>query len=431
MFKNGIFFLVTGAFLFCSFSSIPGEEVEKDVRLLTLAESIEIALENNVDVLIKKEEVKGAAAGIKEARSVMLPQLDATAGYYNYHDYPYFAYEENYQADVSLTQILYAGGRLTNRFKQSELNLEVVGERQNKTRQEVIFKVKKGFYSVLLAEAFIRIGQESLSLAEEQLRIAGERYNAGEVSNYDVLRAEVEVARVKPDLVKAENYFQITQNQFKFTSGIDLDAPVKLKGEFAYLPAEINLDAAFAAAFAMRPELKEMDAGIEMGELGVEIAKGGSKPTVSLTVGNYWDEKSPYPLRDEWDDYCIGLVSVDIPIFDGLEARAKTQEAAAQLNAVKISQQNLRKKIRMEVENAFFSLKAAREVVASQIMNVDRAGKGLEIMMGRYKEGKTTELDLLDAQVSLSRAKVNHARSIYDYVIAEASLKLAMGEEDK
>ena len=429
MFKKGVFFLMTGAFLFCAFSSLSGEEVEKGARLLTLAESIEVALENNVEVLIKKEEIKGAAAGIKEAKSFMLPRLDANAGYYNYYDYPSLDYEENYQANVSLTQILYAGGRLINRFRQSELNLEVVGERQNRTRQEVIFKVKKSFYGVLLADEFVRINQETLSLAEEQLRIAGERYRAGEVSNYDVLRAEVETAKVKPDLVKAENSFKITQNQFKFTIGLDLDAPVKLKGEFAYLPAEINLDDAFAAAFAMRPELKEMEVSMEIGELGVEIAKGGSKPAVSLTVGNYWDEKSPFPARNEWDDYRIGVVSVNIPIFDGLEARAKTLEALARLNAVKISQKNLIEKIRLEVEDAFSSLKAALEVVASQIMNVDRAGKGLEIMLVRYKEGKAAQLDLLDAQVTLSRAKVTHAQSIYDYVIAEANLKLAMGED--
>ncbi|MEA2045905.1 MAG: TolC family protein [Euryarchaeota archaeon] len=430
MFKKGLLLFMASVFLFFSgFASLPGEEVEEEVRLLTLDESIEIALENNAEVLIKKEEIKEAVAGIKEARSGLLPQLDANADYYNYHDHPYLTYEENYQTNVSLTQVLYAGGQLINSLRQSKLNLEATGEKQRRTRQEIIFKVEEVFYSVLLAEEFVRINQETLSLAEEQLRIARERYHAGEVSNYDVLRAEVEVATVKPELVKAENYLQVAQNEFKFILGLDLATLVKVKGDFAYLPKEVNLDDTFAAAFASRPELKEMEANRKMGELGVKIAKGGSKPTVSLIVGNYWDEKSAFSVREEWDDYGVGLISVDVPIFDGLGARAKTQGALAQLNAVKISEENLKERVKLEVENASLSLKAAQEVVASQAKNVEKASECLGIMQTRYKQGKATQLDLLDAQVALSRVKVSYAQSIYEHTIAKASLKLAVGKE--
>ena len=425
--REKIIALILVSFL-CS-PSFAEQTGEKKIQMLTLNQSIEFALENNAEVLIKKEELKEAAAGIKEAKSGLLPQLTANADYYNYHDHPYLTYEENYQTNVALTQVLYAGGQLINSLRQSKLNLEATGEKQNRTRQEIIFKVKEDFYRVLLAEEFIRINQETLSLVEEQLRIARERYHAGEVSNYDVLRAEVEVATVKPELVKAENYFKVAQNEFKFILGLDLATPVKLKGEFDYLPEEVNLDDAFATAFAMRPELKEMEANRKIGEIGVKVAKGGSKPTVSLIVGNYWDEKSAFSVRDEWDDYLVGLISVDIPIFDGLEARAKTQGALAQLNAVKISQKNSKERVKLEVENAFLSLKAASEVVASQAKNVEKASECLGIMLVRYKEGKTTELDLLDAQVALSRAKVNHAQSIYDHILTRANLRLAMGEE--
>ncbi|MCK4325696.1 TolC family protein, partial [bacterium] len=273
--REKIIALILVSFL-CS-PSFAEQTGEKKIQMLTLNQSIEFALENNAEVLIKKEELKEAAAGIKEAKSGLLPQLTANADYYNYHDHPYLTYEENYQTNVSLTQVLYAGGQLINSLRQSKLNLEATGEKQNRTRQEIIFKVKEDFYRVLLAEEFVRINQETLSLAEEQLRIARERYHAGEVSNYDVLRAEVEVATVKPELVKAENYFEVAQNEFKFILGLDLATPVKLKGEFDYLPGEVNLDDAFATVFAMRPELKEMEANRKIGELGVEIAKGGSK----------------------------------------------------------------------------------------------------------------------------------------------------------
>lgn len=394
----------------------------------TVKESIELALKNNADILIRREEFKEAEAAIREAKSGLLPQLTANADYYNYHDYPTHTYKENYKTDVSLSQTLYAGGQLINTVKQSKLNLEATGEKQRQTRQQIIFKVKEAFYDVLLGEEFVRINGETLSLVEEQLRIAGERYQAGEVSNYDVLRAEVEVARVKPELVKAENYLELAQNQFKFLLGVDLTAAVKLKGDFAYLLEEFNEDKALATAFVRRPELKEAEAEKKMSELEVKTARAGYKPTISLNATEYFNEEGGSG-REEWDDYWMAYIAVDIPIFDGLETRAKVQQAQASLNAAKISEENLKEKVKLEVKNAFLSLIAAREVVTSQAKNVDRAKEGLEIMQVRYREGKATQLDLLDAQVALSRAKVDYAQSIYDHILAEAGLKLTIGEQ--
>lgn len=424
--KKSVFCLLAVAILLLNSTHLPAEETGK-VLSLTLGKSIEIALKNNAEILIKSEELKGCAAVIKKARAHLLPQLSVNADYYNYHDHPYITYEENYQTNVTLTQTLYAGSRLINSLRQSKLKLKAAGEQEQRTHHEIIFRVKSALHKILLGKESVRINQETLSLAEEQLRIAKDRYNAGEVSNYDVLRAEVEVAGIKPELVKAENYLEVSQNQFKFILGLDLATQVELKGNFDYLPWEVNPDSVMDTAFTMRPELKEAETSEKISELGVRIARGGSRPTVSLIVGNYWDEKSPFYTGEEWDDYYVGLISVKIPVFDGLESRAMVQSAVTQLNAVKISRKNLKERVKLEVKNAILNLKAAGEIVLSQSRNVEKAEEGLKIMQARYKNGKATQLDLLDAQVTLSRTKVNYAESIYDHILAKASLKLAIG----
>ena len=430
MIKGKFFLPVIGLVLWLSCSCLFGEEIESEVVPFTLKKAVEIALDNNTDILIKKQELKESAAGIKEARSGLFPRLDAGADYYAYHDHPYITYENSCQINVSLTQTLYAGGQLINSFRQAELNLEAAGERQRRVRQEVIFKVEKAFYDILLAEEFVRINRDALSLAEEQLRIAEERYDAGEVSNYDVLRAEVEVAGVKPELVKAENCLETAQNMFKFILGLGMGTPVKLNGEFAYFPREVDLDDALDAALIERPELKEIEFGEGMAQLGIKIARGGRKPSVFLSVGTYWDDQSAFSVRDEWDDYYVGLVSVSIPVFDSMEAGARTEKAFSRLEAVRIYRENFGERVKLEVENAFLSLKAAEEVVVSQVKNVDRALEALEIMQARYKSGKAAQLDLLDAQIALSGARVSYAQSIYDHILAGAKLKLAMGVEE-
>ena len=418
----------TAAVLFMGCVPSLCEGIEKESFSLTLMESIEIALEKNPEILIQREKIKESEAGIKEAKSGLLPSVGANASYYNYRDHPYLPYDENYEADISIVQTLYSSRRLSNAFRQSKLNLKSQGEIQCRVRQTVIFNVKEAFYKVLLGKAFVNISREALSMAEEQLKAAKSRYSAGEVSDYDVLRSEVEVARIKPELVKSENYLEVVKNRFKFTLGMDLDSEAEIEGEFVYVPEKVDFEKALSTAFSTRPELKELEFRIEMGELGVRIARGLSKPDISLIIGNYWSKESFYSPGDEWDDYLAGVVSVSVPIFDGWRALAKTREAAVRLNILEISYKNLKEKVKLEVKNACLNLESARKVVASQVRNVDRAEEGLKIMQARYKEGKTKQLDLIDAEFSLSRARVDHAESIYEYIIAMAVLELAVGE---
>ncbi len=428
--REKIIALILISFL-CS-SSFAEQRGEKKIQRLTLKESIQIALKHNFDILIRGEELKEARGGIKDAYSEVWPQLSANASHYHYEDHPYITnyYDDNYETSVSIDQLLFSSGRVSNTIKRSRLNLRASEERTRKTRQEISYKVEEAFNSCLLAEEFVRIYEETLSLAEEHLRIARERYEAGKVSHSDVLRAEVEVAEIKPKLIEAQNQLDIAKNLFKFLLKLDLTSEVELQGELVYDPLEMDPFEAANKALTNRPELKELKAQEGMRETEITIAKSGNKPSISLNFTDYINKEASFaPTRDEWDDYWIASVKVSLPFFDGFDAKGKAEQARARLVKTKLMKEKIGEQIKLEVGNAYLNLKAAQEVVASQTKNVERAKECYEVMETRYSMGKRSQTDLLDTRVALSTAQVNYAQSIYNYTIAKARLKLVIGLE--
>ena len=163
---------------------------------------------------------------------------------------------------------------------------------------------------------------------------------------------------------------------------------------------------------------------------GLRAARAGWFPTLSLNCSNYYSERTAFgSSRDKYDGYWISYLSVDLPVFDGFLTKSKVDQSQARIEELKILEKELEETIKLEVENTYFAVQAAREVVESQIKNVARAEEGYEIMKTRYDHGKAAQLDLLDAQLALSTAKLNHAQSLFAHIISKAALKKAIGED--
>ncbi len=410
-----------------------GSGGEREGNLLTtfnLEEAIDYALEANYEYLAKEEELKIARAQITEATSEILPHLNLRGIYTDYQNHPTITYGDNIDGLISVSQTLFTGGRIYNTIKQSKSNLKATEENKEGLRQSVIFRVKEVFYLVLLNKEIVDIQKERLALAESNLKTTRARYQAGEVSEYDVLRTEVEVASIKPDLIKAENNLNLAKNRFKLTLGMDVSENLELIGDVKYVPYQGKKETVLEKALLNRPELKEINALKEGGRAAVKASRAGHFPTLSLNCTDYYSQHvvSSEP-RDEYDDYLISYVSLDFPLFDGFLTTSRVKQSQAQLEALRIKEKELIENVKVEVENAFLSLNAAQEVVESQSKNVERAKKAYDIMQTRYQHGKASQLDILDAQFALSNAQLNYVQGIYAHIMAQAALVKAIGEE--
>ena len=425
--KKIVYFAIIIYLLFLN-AIVLASEPQEGIIVLTEKEAIETALRSNYDILSKKEEIKAACARLQQAWSQVFPHIAAGANYTRYEDHPFITYEDNRGYSFSVNQILFSGGRVANTIVAAKKALKATQEGSKELENKIIYSTKQSFYTVLLAEELVRIRKETLELAEESLSVTKKRYKNGEVSYYDLLRSEVEVANLKTQLIKAENFLKISLNYLKVLLGIDPSQEIKVKGEFKYVSQEIDLNREINLALKRRPVLKEVILQEKAAKAQVKAAFAGYLPQVNLNFTDYANQREAFSTgREKYDDYWIAAVSVSMPIFDGFLTYAKVKEAKAKQRELEILKKKLEDSVKVEVKNAVLDLEAAKSSVETQKENVNRAKEAYQIIKERYAEGEASQLDLLDARVALSTAQVNFTQSLYDFIVARAKLNYVTG----
>ena len=428
---RGKIYVFAFLFLISGFSCLANAS-QNEAIVLTEKEAVGIALKNNYDILSKKEEIKAASARLRQAWSEVLPHISVGANYLRYEDHPFIAYEDNRGYSFSVNQILFSGGRVANTIDSAHKALKATQESSKELENKIIYSAKQSFYTVLLAKEFVRIRKEILELAEENLSITKERYKKGEASHYDLLRSEVEVANIKPQLIKAENFLKTSYNFLKVLLGIDPSREIRVKGEFEFIPEEIDLNREVNLALEKRPALKEIALQEKAAKAQVKAAFSGYLPQISLNFTDFANQKEAFSVgREKYDDYWMATVSVSMSIFDGFLTHSRVKEAKAKQRELEILKKKLEDSVEVEVKNAVLDLEAAESSVESQKENVKRAREAYRIIKERYAEGQASQLDLLDARVALSTAQVNFAQSLYDFMVAKAKLGYVVGEGEK
>ncbi|MBU1726946.1 MAG: TolC family protein, partial [Candidatus Omnitrophica bacterium] len=139
----------------------------------------------------------------------------------------------------------------------------------------------------------------------------------------------------------------------------------------------------------------------------------------SNNVGNMFNSK-----QNNWG----AGVQVSMPIFDSSSSKAKVDMAKSRYAESLLDKANLVDQIAVDVRQACLNLRESEAIINSQKDNVEEAREALKIANISYDNGVGTNLDVLDAQVSLGSIQNNLAQGIYDYLMAEASLDRTMGK---
>ena len=409
---------------------------------LTLDDTIRLALSQNPYHLASEERVEAAKAIVREAAANFFPTLNAQG--LHTLDEKVFSLEfpdpitgksqrvtvdftRDYQFSLSLSLPLFTGGRLVSGFKQAKYNLLSSEEGVRQSEHSTIFNAKTAFYGCLLAKEFVKVAEEAVDVAEKHLNNVKSLHEVGMASKFDLLRSEVQVANLKPQLIKARNNLEITKLGLKTLLGIDLSQPLEIKGELIYEALEPDLEECLAKALRNRPEVSQLNYQKQMAEETVKLARAADLPSVALSgTYNFWADKLNFK-KDTWQSfYAVNLV-LNIPIFNGFSASARVAQSKALIRELELTRKGLEETVGFEVRQAILNLKEAKESLLSQEKNVEQAQESLRIAELNFSEGLATTLDVSSAQAALSQAKTNYTQALYDYVVSLAQLDRAMG----
>lgn len=411
--------------------------------VLTLEKSVELALSKNPYQQAAQERLKAAQSIVREAAAQFFPSLNAQ-GMHTLDEkvmeleFPSLIpgqpprrveidFTRDYQFSLSLNLPLFTSGRLTSNFKQAQYNLKATEESIRQTKQETIFNTKRAFYGYLLAKEFVQVAEEAVEVAEKHYQKVKALYEVGLASKFDLLRSEVQLANLKPQLIRARNNLKIAELSLKTVLGLDLKTPIRIKGELKYQPFAINEEECFRLALQHRPELRQLNFQKQRTAEMVKLARASGLPTVAVAGNfNYWADRFNFK-KNTWSNYYSVNLVVTIPLFNGLATSARVAQSKAMLRELEKTREGLINMIKFEVSQALLRLKEAEESLLSQEKNVEQARESLRIAELNYEEGLATTLDVSSAQAALSQAKTNYSQALYDYVMAQAALEKAMG----
>ncbi|HID94444.1 MAG TPA: TolC family protein [Candidatus Latescibacteria bacterium] len=415
---------------------------------LTLEESINIALKKNKSLTVAEEKVKESQAKIGEARAGFFPQINSRSSYTRLDVVPYISIskfpfpvgppagtptrievgdDDNYSATVSVQQPIFTGFKIFNSYRIAEYNARAEQFNYEKTKSELIFKVKQSYYDVLKAQEFRKVSEQAVAQMEAHVRDLENMYQVGMVAENDLLKAKVQLSNARLMRIKAVNAMKMAKAGFCSILGLPLDTDIGLMAKLEYEPREpIELDEAIEKALRERPEIKAMQYNINIGQKAVSLAKAQWLPNLML-IGNYNYKRPNREYEKKWYRSWDVTLAVQMNIFDWGTTYYQTAQAKHRLRQIEEGYRQLQDGITLEVTQSYLALQEAQEKVAVARENTSQAEENFRVTHERFKQGMATNTDLLDANTMLTQAKMEYIQALADYNVARAKLERAMG----
>jgi len=408
---------------------------------LSLADALNIAIRQNATILNAGSDLEATQGLIVQTRAVALPTLQAV-GQYKYTDptaIENFAYQQQanqgWNTGIQLVQNIYTGGTLRAAFQAARAEKAQALANYQATLSDTLLSVEVAYYDVLLAAQQITVNEASVNLLTKELKDQQSRYNAGTVPHFNVLQAEVALANARPPLIQARSTYRNDKNNLSNLLGYNLpkqtvdDIPLNLTDNLDDHPYPVNLQDAVQKALGQRPELQALRESAELQRLNIVDAKAGYQPTLSVFAGYTWKSSQftqPLDLTHEFDGWNAGG-QITWNLFDGGLTQGKVTQAKAQYQKSETTLENEGRTIELEVRTAYSDFIEAVETLDSQNKVVEVAEEALREAKARSDAGSGTQLDVLNAETSLTQARTTQIQALHDYDTARARLERAIG----
>ena len=429
-------------FLAILFFLIAGSSPSIGADVLTLEESIKIALERSLSVKSAEQEIKAKEFQERSSRADFYPKLSTSYTYtrldedtVNDAKYSVLTTEfsrlqtDTYEFKVTATQPLFTGWRLTTLRELASLGVDTAEIKKEAVIEDLVLNVKEVYFGILKAEKLKKVAIQAAEQLEAHLRVAQAFYDVGIIAKNELLQTGVQMAQARQDLIRATNLVEIARSVFNKLLRRELDKKVEIEDILDYHPVELTLDQCMEWAELNRPEIKELSLNVMSAEKGVEFSKSSYYPSVNL-IGNYQRRADEALLGsdpgEDVDSWTI-ILKGEWTFWEWGKTRHDVAATRAKLAKVKYLLKDIKDNIQLEVKKAHLYLSEAEKSIQVARTAVVQAEENFRMNEERYKQQVATSTDVLDAQTLLTQARTNYFNALSEHNIAWARLERAMG----
>jgi len=413
---------------------------------VTLDKAIEIALADNPTIIVAGKEIELKKTARDEARSNLLPSAEISGAYSRTLLKQTMVMDmggqtmtikvgtdNNYSGALQVSLPVFAPA-LYKAINLTETDIELAIEKARSSKLDMVNQVKKAYFQLLMAQDSYDVLLKSFAQAEANFNVVNESYKVGSVSEYDKIRADVQVRSLRPNVVSARNGVALAKLQLKVLMGLDADTEIEIVGNLKDYEGEITERTARAGelSLAENSDLKQLDLNAELLSRNLSLQKTNFLPTVGAAYNyTFTSMNNNFDIAHyRWFPSSSIALSVSIPLFKASNF-PKMKQTRIQMEQLRETRINTERLLYMQMSSFLDNMSASAEQLASNKESVLQAEKGRLIATKRYEVGKGTILELNDSEVALTQSQLTYNQSIYDYLIAKADLEKVLGNDDR
>ena len=337
-------------------------------------------------------------------------------------------------SSISLSQNIYDGGVWWNTIRQARNSYRITEQFNRQVKSNIIRNVHAAYFNYLKASQLMDVARSNLMSSQQQLALAETRYELGSAKKTDLLKAEVRFGQARVDVINNDAALQNAYLTLKNSMGL-IDSDENFTVEEVESPLEIvpEFETGFELVQKFNPSINAKQYQITGAELSEKIAKGSRWPNIrasasySGTADNIGDA-----ISNSYNDQKrmnTGL-SLSIPIFSGNSIQSRIQQAKISVDKQESEYLTQLQDLAVQLQGILDQLNNYQEIIPINETVLVSAEEDLKLAQVRYTQGSTTMLEVLDAQVSVVRARSSLIRSKYDAYITQANLKGLLGTLD-
>lgn len=461
------------------------EGIAQDKKIWTLKECIDYALQNNLNVKRSLLLVEGSQVNLDQSKFQMLPTLNggSTFGYNwgrNIDPTTNLFITQRINSlnlNASSSFLIFNGLRLMNTFRQNDLDNEATQQDFTKAKNDVILSVVTFYTSVIFNRELFLNAQSQLTTTTQQLERTRRLAEAGSVPRGNVLDLEAQQATNELNQINRENALNLSVLQLK--QALQLPASTQMEIEVPQLDIGSELvmtetsEQIYELALATLPEVKSAQLKLRSSLLGLKASRGslyprlsvnanlfsnyssaadrlrfvgdGGTTTESIQIGYVQGTNSPvfqdisrpsfrtidgYEIPDQIKDNLArsASLSLQIPIFNGYQARSGVQRSLISNQQASITLQDTENRLRQSVETAFNDAVASAKTYQSALKQVSAREEAFRMLKQRFDNGAVNFVEYQVAENALFQAKSDLVRAKYDFIFKKKVLDFYQGK---
>lgn len=429
--------------------------ISQETRTLSLQECIEIAVENNLNVKRSELNLRTAEVNLEQSKASRYPSLNASGNYgFNWGrgidptTNQFIDQRINFNSVGASTNVpLIQGMQITNGIKQDKLSLEASRKDLEKAENDISLNTASFYLNVIFNKELAENARFQLESSQQQLDRTSKLVESGALPLANKLQLESQVATNEVNLINAQNNLDLALLSLK--QALLLPSSEQIDVEIPNVPidqAEIensSIPELYNQAAANMPEIQGAELRVQSADVGVDVAKGGLYPTITLNGSldtRYSDAAQQFdpvsgtfetvPLSTQYDNnFSRGLsANLRIPIFNGFSTRSNIQRSKISLQQAEINKREQENTLYQTIETSYRNAVAAAKTFSASQKQVASLEETFRAVENQYNNGAANFTDYQVASNNLFQARTDLSRAKYDFIFKQKVLEFYQGK---